>query len=391
LFIQDRRVFISRKYLPDDLVELLKEPSAMQVEDRVKVFDHLYALQREARQKDNKRDMLTFEIGSYVNGDNEIVAREPRSLVEDEEDLDYEKFDVSVFRKKESSAGRKKAQPSRNKAKRAKQSIASGDDGEASNTDSPGGKTRANKKKKKMQKMREQAANDIPPPQSEDDLDEAPVSRVTFKSLTKKPAVSFRLPPSTPPPARLSFRFGNQPLYRLTQQDSEDEYVGVKVEDEDRDEDDDGDEEYEGDENEEYEGDDDDEDEGDDDDDEGDEGDEEEEELKSSGGEDIERVEDVKGKGRRRGVLGGGDAGDSKSHGTQSDSDDDGSGAWEAEQVQTPKAWLQKQRAKLASESPSKPSRKRKDRKWSSHSALTGSDTLLQLLYPMCPCPTSTA
>ncbi|KAH6913565.1 hypothetical protein BKA70DRAFT_1096405, partial [Coprinopsis sp. MPI-PUGE-AT-0042] len=74
-FAEDRRQFIAERFMPDSIVEVLKEPSEMTVPERISVFDHIYKIQRKARNDDERADMLSFEIRSIVNSKGEIVSR----------------------------------------------------------------------------------------------------------------------------------------------------------------------------------------------------------------------------------------------------------------------------------------------------------------------------
>ncbi|KAH6892654.1 hypothetical protein BKA70DRAFT_1119239 [Coprinopsis sp. MPI-PUGE-AT-0042] len=117
-FLQDKRDFISEKFMSEEIIEVLKEPSQMKVPDRIAVFDHLVGRQRKAQANPDKADMQTFEICAYVDHAGEIVARKPRKLQEDNED-DYEDFSAA-FDAVNSEASSSEKLNRRNRKKREK-------------------------------------------------------------------------------------------------------------------------------------------------------------------------------------------------------------------------------------------------------------------------------
>ncbi|KAG2007447.1 hypothetical protein CC2G_015141 [Coprinopsis cinerea AmutBmut pab1-1] len=107
---ENKRAFIKPGFLPDDCLDLLKEPSDMKVAARVQVFDYLYERQREAREVPSKANQQTFEISCYVDRWGELQIRAPRkkknrSTDSTDSDLEMEIF-INRVRKEDSARGR---------------------------------------------------------------------------------------------------------------------------------------------------------------------------------------------------------------------------------------------------------------------------------------------
>jgi hypothetical protein len=81
--------------MPDDILDLLKEPSQMSVPDRIAVFNFLKGKQRNALENPDKVDMQTFSIRAYIDHAGETVARKPRKNHDDDED-DYEDYTAAL-------------------------------------------------------------------------------------------------------------------------------------------------------------------------------------------------------------------------------------------------------------------------------------------------------
>ncbi|KAH6867698.1 hypothetical protein BKA70DRAFT_1243102 [Coprinopsis sp. MPI-PUGE-AT-0042] len=130
--VQDRRVFIDERYMPDDVVDLLKEPSDMTVPSLIKVYEHIYDLQEDARKYEDNANDLTFEIACFVNRWNEIEERKARVEVregdhEEDSEVEMEMFMEDVRRKRRAG----KDHPSKGQGNKGKPAARSKDTGGA--------------------------------------------------------------------------------------------------------------------------------------------------------------------------------------------------------------------------------------------------------------------
>ncbi|KAH6905920.1 hypothetical protein BKA70DRAFT_1225239 [Coprinopsis sp. MPI-PUGE-AT-0042] len=126
--VQDCRLFIDEQYIPNDVVDLLKEPSDMVVPNLIKVYKHIYNLQEDARKYEKHANDLTFEIACFVNRWNEIEERKARVEVRDDDyeedsEVEVELFMEDVRRKRRAS----KDHTSKGKGKAAKAATRSKD------------------------------------------------------------------------------------------------------------------------------------------------------------------------------------------------------------------------------------------------------------------------
>jgi hypothetical protein len=151
--------------MPDSVVDLLKEPSEMTVPERVAIFDHIYRLQRKARNDDEKADMLTFEIRSIINSAGEIVNRLPRELVDDEEDYSHLYEPDKGSPGKEKSGGSKESGKKKDKGKersRKKKKKQSRNESEREMEENQGKGAEKGKEKGKGKESRKKDRNDPP-------------------------------------------------------------------------------------------------------------------------------------------------------------------------------------------------------------------------------------
>ncbi|EAU85042.2 hypothetical protein CC1G_04138 [Coprinopsis cinerea okayama7 len=111
---ENKRAFIKPGFMPDNYLDLLKEPSDMKVSARVQVFDYLYERQREAREVPSKANQQTFEISAYVDRWGELQTRAPRKKKANETDPNNSDLELELFinrmQKEDSTAGRREGE-----------------------------------------------------------------------------------------------------------------------------------------------------------------------------------------------------------------------------------------------------------------------------------------
>ncbi|EAU80459.2 hypothetical protein CC1G_12552 [Coprinopsis cinerea okayama7 len=84
--LKEPRRFFSEAHLPDDIIETLKEPSAMTVPQRVVVFNHLYNLQEPVRKDEARKNDKLFEMKAYMDRWGNILPRKPREVFDNDGD-----------------------------------------------------------------------------------------------------------------------------------------------------------------------------------------------------------------------------------------------------------------------------------------------------------------